>query len=81
MQHVVCVQASKTENKDGKVCADRTCPTSQVFLQLSGVLDEVIKLHLSSLEELLRVREGEDALFGAGVLKHWRAHVSEEQKP
>lgn len=65
------------EKNAARLCAfkpkkiKRTCPTSQVFLQLPGILHEVIKLHLSSLEEILRVREGEDALFCTGVLKHW----------
>lgn len=53
---------------------NRACPTGQVFLQLSGVLDEVLKLHLSSLEEILRLRQREHTLVCAGMLKQWSKH-------
>lgn len=55
---------------------NRACPTSQIFLQLPDVLGEVIELHLSSLEEFLRLGQREHALFCAGMLEQQSKHKS-----
>lgn len=55
---------------------NRACPTSQIFLQLPDVLAEVVKLNLSSLEEILRLRHREHTLVCAGMLEQWSKHKS-----
>lgn len=47
----------------------RACPTCQISLQLSGVFDEVVKLHLRGLQEILRLPQREHALVGASMLE------------
>lgn len=62
---------------------NKACPTSQISLQLPDVLDQVLKLHLSSLEEILRLRQREHTLFCADMLEQWSKHkkyLSAEQQ-
>lgn len=47
----------------------RACPTSQISLEFSDVLGEVVKLHLSSLEDVLRLRQRKHTLLCTGMLE------------